>query len=101
MSNDVQDVGVERLVTAIVGQAAADYTSALRYLRHHPSPEFLRRSQLWVKPSYRDTYNSHKRNKEDCEHFFASDWYKQLTSVNGEVVRRMSKEKSFERMRKK
>lgn len=64
----------ENLANAIIKQAADDYRKALKAL----------------------SLNS--RNKEaqatvkECEDFFRSDWYKQLTSLDGEYLIRKLKE---------
>lgn len=58
----------EKLVNAIVIQAAKDYRTALRKLKRNP------RNQLA------------KAEADSIERFFRSDWYKSLTEVDGEMV---------------
>lgn len=60
-------VGMENLANAIVTQAAKDYEDALR--------------------------NENAGRIKECERFFRSNWYRQLTTVDGEYL--------IERLRKK
>ena len=56
----------ETLANAIIEQAAKDYRLALRYHFKHPES-----------PKY-------KRDVQEIESFFRSDWYTALTDVDGE-----------------
>ena len=56
------------LANAVILQAAKDYRRALRRLKKAP----------WDKEA--------KRRKRECERFFLSDWFKILTSLNGDVL---------------
>lgn len=66
----------ENLANAIIKQAADDYRKALKAL------------------------SLNNRNKQaqatvtECETFFRSDWYKELTSVDGEYLIRLLKEEA-------
>lgn len=65
----------ENLANTIVLQAVRDYRTALKSLKLNPSNE------------------SAKIEKENIERFFQSDWYKVLTSVDGEyLIRAIRKE---------
>lgn len=65
----------ENLANTIVLQAVRDYRTALKSLKLNPSNE------------------SAKIEKENIERFFQSDWYKVLTSVDGEsLIRALRKE---------
>ena len=61
----------ENLANAIVLQAVWDYRTALKSLKLNPSNK------------------SAKIEKENIERFFWSDWYKVLTSVDGEYLIRV------------
>ena len=56
------------LANAVILQAAKDYRRALRRLK----------KATWDKDA--------KRRKRECERFFLSDWFKILTSLNGDVL---------------
>lgn len=58
----------EDLANAIVVQAANDYRRALRVLKAHPS------------------YAPAVKVKTEVEQFFRSEWYRSLSSVDGEVL---------------
>jgi hypothetical protein len=58
----------EALANAIVLQAVKDYRSALKACARNPSN------------------NSARYKKESLERFFLSDWYRLLTSVDGEML---------------
>ena len=60
--------GAEKLANGIIIQAVKDYRKALKRLRKHP----------------RDT--DARGVKDECERFFRSQWYSQLTSVDGEFI---------------
>lgn len=63
------------LANAIIIQAAQDYRKALRILKRYPRNEFAL---------------TEKKNDED---FFTSDWYSQLTKVDGKrLLERLQKE---------
>ena len=65
----------QMLANAIIIQAADDYRVSLRRLKlNRMSREFL-------------------QMKEDCEKFFQSQWFEQLTSVDGKtIMKRIQKE---------
>ena len=66
---EINSAGCEELANAIVLQACKDYRSAyIRYLRRYGLPD-RNDSQL-----------------AELERFFRSDWYKTLTSVDGEYL---------------
>ena len=64
----------ENLANAIILQAANDYRAALRTLERN----------LKYTPALQD--------KSEVERFFRSEWYKLLTSVDGETLLRMLRE---------
>ncbi len=55
----------EELANAIILQAVKDYRKALRQLKRNPQ------------------YSSAIIEKEECEHFFQSEWFEDLTKVDG------------------
>ena len=57
-----------KLSNAIIIQAAKDYRAALKRLKKHPHDTDARGV------------------KNECERFFRSQWYSQLTSVDGEFI---------------
>ncbi len=60
--------GYERLANAIVVQAVKDYRSSRRKLKKHP-------------------YDANaKRMASECERFFKSWWFMELTKVDGKMV---------------
>ena len=60
----------EKLANAIVLQAVKDFRAARRKLRRKPQNEDA------------------KRMIKDCERFFLSDWFVELTDVDGRAVLR-------------
>ena len=64
----------ESLANAIILQAAKDYRAARKKQKYHPKNKD---AKLMV---------------EDLEKFFRSDWFAQLTDVNGEMLIRRLKE---------
>lgn len=58
----------ENLANAIILQAVKDYRTAAKKLKRNPKNKD---AKLMV---------------EDCERFFCSDWFGQLTSVNGKML---------------
>ncbi len=58
----------ENLANAIILQAVTDYRKALKLLKiNNRNKEVL-------------------SNKRDCERFFRSNWYRMLTSLDGEIL---------------
>ena len=69
------DEGIESLANAIILQAVADYRKALRILKRYPR------------------YEAALKEKQRDEEFFQSEWYKQLTNVDGKMlIRRLQEE---------
>ncbi len=66
--------GPEKLANGIIIQTANDYRAALKRLKKHP----------------RDT--DARGVKNECERFFRSQWYSQLTNVDGEFIIRQRQE---------
>ena len=65
----------EDLANAIVLQAVKDWRKAVKTLKKRPR------------------YEAAKQMKEDCERFFRSEWFEELTSVDGNVIlRKLEKE---------
>lgn len=69
-----QDTAFENLANAIILKAMEDYSAALRYMRHHMSPEFLYKSQIKPTNAYKEAWSHHRHERWACEHFFKSDW---------------------------
>ena len=63
---DIEREGIENLTNAIILQAVKDYRKALKGLSLNGK--------------------SSTAAIADCERFFRSDWYRQLTNVNGEYL---------------
>jgi len=63
---DYNEEGIENLINAIILQAVKDYRKALKgfSLNGKPSTAVI----------------------ADCERFFRSEWYRQLTNVDGEYL---------------
>jgi len=64
----------ENLTNAIVLQAVKDWRSAVRKLKKRPR------------------YDPAKQMKDECERFFLSGWFEELTSVDGSVILRKLKQ---------
>lgn len=64
----------ENLANAVVLQAVKDWRSAVRKLKKRPR------------------YDPAKQMKEECEQFFLSEWFEQLTSVGGKYLLRKLKQ---------
>lgn len=60
--------GYQTLATAIVAQAAKDYRTAVRQLKKHPDSQKA------------------AAMKRECERFFHSRWYSQLTGVDPDYI---------------
>lgn len=58
----------ENLANAIILMAVKDYRDALKKLKKRPN------------------YESAKTMKNEVERFFRSDWYRELTSVDGNIL---------------
>ena len=64
----------EDLANAIVLQAVKDWRKAVKTLKKRPR------------------YEAAKQMRDDCERFFRSDWFEELTSVDGSVILRKLKQ---------
>lgn len=74
-NNNLAEDSYERLVNAIILQAVSDYRVALKKIKAHPKNRQAIDEAL------------------EIERFFRSDWYQQLTSVDGEyLIRRLQDE---------
>ena len=82
---EINSAGCEELANAIVLQACKDYRSAyIRYLRRYGLPD------------------RNDPQLAELERFFRSDWYKTLTSVDGEyLMKRIQDEVKMELKRSK
>ena len=60
--------GYERLANAIVIAAVKDYRAALKRLKKNPNSRYA------------------KGEVESIEHFFRSDWYRELIDLRGEYL---------------
>jgi hypothetical protein len=58
----------EQLANSIILQAVKDYRDALKKLKKRPN------------------YEPAKIMKNEVERFFRSDWYRELTSVDGSIL---------------
>lgn len=67
----------ENLSNAIIVQAFEDHMGAVRTMR----------TFSWDKKC--KEYLQAQRTKEECERFFRSDWFKCLTTVDGEALIRV------------
>ena len=64
----------ENLANAIIVQACEDHQSAVRTMR-----------TFWWDPRGKE-YTLAKSMLENCENFFRSEWFKALTTVDGESL---------------
>ena len=68
----------ENLIQAIVLQAVKDWRKSVKKLKKHPR------------------YTPAKQMKDECEDFFLSDWFEELTDVDGSnILRRLRQEESI------
>ena len=68
--------GYEELANAIVLQAVKDWRKAVKTLKKRPR------------------YEAAKQMRDDCERFFRSEWFEELTSVDGSVILRKLKQEA-------
>lgn len=68
--------GYENLANAIVLQAVKDWRKAAKTLKKRPR------------------YQAAKQMRDECERFFLSDWFEELTSVEGRVILRKLKQEA-------
>ena len=66
--------GYENLANAIILQAVRDWRESVKKLKKRPR------------------YDPAKQMKEECEQFFLSEWFEQLTSVDGRYLLRKLKQ---------
>lgn len=66
--------GYENLANAIVLQAVKDWRMAVRTLKKRPR------------------YEAAKQMRDECERFFRSEWFEELTDVDGSVILRKLKQ---------
>lgn len=73
----MNDTGMENLCNAIVIQAAEDYATAYMgdYVEHKSPPSAMK----------------------ECEKFFHSEWYKELTTVDGDFLMKQVKVRELEK----
>ena len=64
----------ENLANAIVLQAVKDWRSAVRKLKKRPR------------------YDPAKQMRDDCERFFRSGWFEELTGMDGSAILRKLKQ---------
>ena len=64
----------ENLANAIIIQACEDHQSALRSMRHF---SWDKRSKEYIRA---------KSEYDKCERFFRSEWFKALTTIDGEAL---------------
>lgn len=99
----------ERLANSIIEQAVKDYRRAKKYLKKHPRTEELETAvviQLAERKKHRkerakrskeerllDSIRSNERTVVDTEKFFISDWFTDLTDINGKwLLERLKQE---------
>ena len=99
----------ERLANGIIEQAVKDYRRARKYLKKHPRTEELEAAvaaQLAKKKKRReerekrskeerllDNIRSNERMAVDTGKFFLSDWFTDLTEINGKwLLERLEQE---------
>ena len=108
----------ERLANGIIEQAVKDYRRARKYLKKHPHTEELEanvasqiaekkrrreeRAKLHLPPErvkrskeerLLDNIRSNERTVADTEKFFLSDWFTDLTEINGKwLLERLKQE---------
>lgn len=80
----MQDIGIDNLRFEIVRRAVIDYDAALKFLRSSKSPNSEKHIRM-------------KRQKEDCERFFRSQWYALLCDIPGEDVMKTVRTKYYNR----
>ena len=68
--------GYEELANAIVLQAVKDWRKAVKTLKK------------------RHRYEAAKQMRDECERFFRSEWFEELTSVDGSVILRKLKQEA-------
>lgn len=68
--------GYEELANAIVLQAVKDWRKAVKTLKKRPR------------------YEAAKQMRDECERFFRSEWFEELTSVDGSVILRKLKQEA-------
>ena len=68
--------GYENLANAIVLQAVKDWRKAVKTLKKRPR------------------YEAAKQMRDECERFFRSEWFEELTSVDGSVILRKLKQEA-------
>ena len=66
--------GYSELANAIVMQAVKDWRDSVRKLKKRPR------------------YDPAKQMRDECERFFRSEWFEQLTDVDGRVILRKLKQ---------
>ena len=66
----------ENLANAIVLQAVKDWRKAVKTLKKRPR------------------YETTKQMRDECERFFRSEWFEELTSVDGSVILRKLKQEA-------
>lgn len=66
----------ENLANAIVLQAVKDWRKAVKTLKKRPR------------------YEAAKQIRDECERFFRSEWFEELTSVDGSVILRKLKQEA-------
>ena len=66
----------EELANGIVLQAVKDYREALKMLRRN------------------NRYSPAQQMRDDCEHFFTSEWFSALTKIDGPALMRKLNEEA-------
>lgn len=74
--DDICEQGMQNLTEAIVKRAADDWQEAVKAQKRG------------------NTVQCHSRTRAECERFFLSDWFYELTGLNGRVVLKMLKKEA-------
>lgn len=82
------DKGIERLRYEIVKQAVVDYERSLKKIRKHTPPRTAGDEKILIQ---------YTRLKNDCELFFRSGWFSHLCDIDGEMLIREIRKKSYNR----
>lgn len=97
--DNVERVAWENLANGIVLQACDDYRAALRLLAKHP--DYARRiaEDVALKGSLAARLRTAVRHVKECEAFFRSAWFGELTRIDPEKLIRVLREEVTPRLR--
>ena len=75
-------IGYENCANAIIVKAAQDYKSAYKRIMAGKAR------------------SNHEHTAQECEDFFESEWYAQLTAIDGEEMMHMVRAQALKEMRR-